>query len=270
MQQYNLEILTELVIGYLPRLALAIITLFIGLWFTKRLTVILGKFMDSRGLDPSLKPFLTGIARIGMILLLVISVMQMIGIEMTSFIALIGAAGISIGMALSGSLQHFAGGILLLIYKPFKVGDVIEAQGQRGIVQEIGIFSTVINTIDNKKVFIPNGPLSTGTIVNFTAEDKRRLDIDFMISYRNDIDKVKEIINRVVNSNSKVLKEPVPFVGISGISNDTISLILRVWVRTMDLVTAEFDLRENIKREFDNNGIIQPIQQLEIKMKNSL
>ncbi|MCX7877064.1 MAG: mechanosensitive ion channel [Ignavibacteria bacterium] len=269
MQEYSIEKLTELALGYLPKLALAIITLIAGLWFIKRMVRLIGKVMDARQLDPSLKPFLTGIARVGMILLLVISVMQMIGVEMTSFIALIGAAGLSVGMALSGSLQHFAGGVLLLIYKPFRVGDVIEAQGQRGIVQEIGMFSTIINTIDNKRIFIPNGPLSTGTIINFTAEDKRRLDMELSVSCRNDIDEIKSIIKQILNSENKVLKEPEPFIGVSGISQDAMNIAIRVWTKTSDLLPAEFSLRETIKKEFDRNGIEVPIQQIEVKMKGS-
>ena len=184
LDQLTIQKTVEMVIEYLPKLALALLTLVAGLWLIRLLVKFVGKVMESRKVDESLRPFLKSVISIVLKVLLLISVMGMIGIEMTSFIALIGAVGLSIGMALSGSLQHFAGGVLLLIYKPFKKGDFIEAQGHKGTVKELQIFNTVLNTIDNKVVFIPNGPLSTGTVVNYTTEDKRRIDMVFGFTYK--------------------------------------------------------------------------------------
>jgi small conductance mechanosensitive channel len=193
--------------------------------------------------------------------------MGMVGIEMTSFIALIGAAGISLGMALSGALQHFAGGVLLLVYKPFKVGDFIEAQNYKGNVKEIGIFSTVINTIDNKAVFIPNGPLSSGTIVNYTTEGKRRAEITFGISYSDDIDKAKRIIRSVLDKEPKILKEPEPLIVVSELGASSVNIMIRVWVTVDDFLDVNFYLLESVKKEFDKQGITIPFPQMDVNLK---
>jgi small conductance mechanosensitive channel len=263
---FNLKILTEQIMGYLPRLALAIITLVAGLWLIARFTRFLRRIMVARSMDASLIPFLTTLSRIILLIMLIISVMQMIGVEMTSFIALLGAAGISLGMALSGSLQHFAGGVLLLVYRPFRAGDFIEAQGHRGTVNEIGIYSTVITTIDNRKVFIPNGPLSTGTIVNFTLEDKRRIEMIFGVSYRDDIDKVKKVLSDVVSGHPMVLQEPKPVIGISELAANCVNFVVRIWVKTTDMIDAEFQIKEVVKKEFEKNNITIPFQQIDVNI----
>lgn len=262
-----IEKIIELVIGYLPRLALALITLLIGLWLIKTFTRFLTRIMKARNVDESLIPFLTTIARILFTVLLLISVMELIGIEMTSFIALLGAVGLSIGMALSGSLQHFAGGVLLLIYKPFKKGDFIEAQSQKGTVREIGIFNTVIMTIDNKTVYLPNGPLSTGTITNYTSEATRRVDLVFGIGYRDDIDKAKAVLSRIAQEDTKILKEPVPIIGVNELAASSVNIAFRVWVATDDFMDMEFLLKEKVKVEFDKAGITIPFPQMDVNLK---
>ena len=199
--------------------------------------------------------------------MLVISVMGMIGIEMTSFIALLGAVGISLGMALSGSLQHFAGGVLLLIYKPFSKGDFIEAQGIKGTVRELRIFNTVLNTLENKIVFLPNGPLSTGTIINYTLEPQRRIDSVFSISYSDDIDKAKDILSKIMNSSEKVLKTPEPVIGVTSLGDSAVNIETRVWVNTNDVVEMTFYLNEIVKKEFDKNGISIPFPQMDVNLK---
>ena len=200
--------------------------------------------------------------------LLVISVMGMIGIEMTSFIALLGAIGISIGMALSGSLQHFAGGVLLLIYKPFKKGDLIEAQGYTGVVNELRIFNTILNTLDNKTVFIPNGPLSTDVIVNFSMEETRRIDLVFSISYRDKIENAKTILLDVIESDPRILKSPVPVIGVSALAESSVNIEIRVWVKNTEFLETGFYLREAVKKAFDANGITIPFPQVDVHMKN--
>lgn len=267
LDKQTLEKIIELVIGYLPKLALAILTLVVGLWLIKIFVKFLVRVMNARKIDESLIPFLSTIVRVLLIVLLMISVMGMIGIEMTSFIALIGAAGLSIGMALSGSLQHFAGGVLLLIYKPFKKGDFIEAQNQKGTVREVGIFNTVVLTLDNKTVYLPNGPLSTGTIINYTCEERRRIDLVFSIGYGDDIDNAKKVLKRIADSDSRILKEPAPIIGVSELAASSINLAFRVWAGTEDIADLDLHIKERVKKEFDKEGISIPFPQMDVNLK---
>jgi small conductance mechanosensitive channel len=266
LDQETLHKAFDMVLEYLPRLALALITLIAGLWLIRLLVRFVGKVMESRKVDESLRPFLRSVVSVVMKVLLLISVMGMIGIEMTSFIALIGAVGLSIGMALSGSLQHFAGGVLLLIYKPFKKGDFIEAQGHKGTVRELQIFNTVLNTLDNKVVFIPNGPLSTGTVVNYSAEDKRRIDLCIGISYSSDIDKAKSVIEKILKEQPRILTEPPYIIGVKELASSSVNIELRVWVNTADIIDMGFYLNEEIKKQFDKNGISIPFPQMDVHL----
>ncbi|MBE2217433.1 MAG: mechanosensitive ion channel [Ignavibacteria bacterium] len=265
--KHSLEVLTEQVIEYLPKLALALITLIAGLWLISLFVKFIVRIMQARKVDESLRPFFRTIISIVLKVLLLISVMGMIGIEMTSFIALLGAVGLSIGMALSGSLQHFAGGVLLLIYKPFVKEDFIEAQGHKGTVKELRIFNTVLHTLDNKVVFIPNGPLSTGSIVNYSREPQRRIDSVFSISYGSDIKKAKDIISEVIESNSKILKDPLPVIGVKELAASSVVLESRVWVNNSDLIELGFYMNEAVKLAFDSNGIVMPFPQMDVNLK---
>ncbi|MCC6865290.1 MAG: mechanosensitive ion channel [Ignavibacteria bacterium] len=268
LDNHSIEIITDKIINYLPKLALAILTLIIGLYLIKFFLKFINRIMNVKKVDESLRPFFKTIISIVLKVMLLISVMGMIGIEMTSFIALLGAVGISIGMALSGSLQHFAGGVLLLIYKPFNKGDLIEAQGQKGTVKELRMFNTVLSTLDNKTVFIPNGPLSTGTIVNYTLEPTRRVDTVFSISYNDDIDKAKAIILNVISKNDKLLKEPEPVIGIVALADSSVKIESRVWVNTLDYLDMNFFMYEEVKKQFDKEGITIPFPQMNVTIKN--
>lgn len=264
---HSIQVITEKVIEYLPKLALALITLIIGLYLIKLLIKFINKILTVKKIDESLMPFFTSLTSIVLKVLLLISVMGMIGIEMTSFIALLGAVGISIGMALSGSLQHFAGGVLLLIYKPFSKGDFIEAQGQKGTVRELRIFNTVLNTVDNKIVFVPNGPLSTGTIVNYSLEPTRRIDSLFSISYADDIDRAKEIIKRVIESNNKILKIPEYVIGVKTLGASSVNIETIIWVKSADLDKLTYFMNEAVKKEFDKEKITIPFPQMDVNLK---
>ncbi len=268
--KHSIDLLTENIIDYLPKLALALVTLVIGLYSIKLLLKFIGRVMEARKVDESLRPFFRTLVSIVLKVLLLISVMGMIGIEMTSFIALLGAIGLSIGMALSGSLQHFAGGVLLLIYKPFSKGDFIEAQGVKGTVRELRIFNTVLNTLDNKIVFLPNGPLSTGNIINYTLEKTRRIDTVFSISYTDDIEKAKSVILKVINSSEKILKDPVPVIGVKELAASSVNIESRVWVLTDDLVDMTFFMNEEVKKQFDLNNITIPFPQMDVNLKKDI
>lgn len=263
----NPDKVIELIISYLPKFALAIITLVIGLWLIRMFVKGVGRLMEAKKVDEALRPFLKSVVSIVLKILLLVSVMGMIGIEMTSFIAVLGAVGLAIGMALSGALQHFAGGVLILIYKPFKKGDFIEAQGHKGSVKEIRIFNTVLNSLDNKIIFIPNGPLSTGSIINFSAEEMRRVDMTISISYRDDIDKAKGILYTLTDSDKRIVKNPLPLVAVSELGVSSVNLAVRVWVKNSDYQDVNFAFLESVKKEFDKNEITIPFPQMEINLK---
>ena len=263
----NPDKIFEIVIAYLPKLALAIVTLVAGLWLIRIFVKGILRLMQAKKVDESLQPFFKSVVSIVLKILLFISVMGMTGIEMTSFIAVLGAVGLSFGMALSGALQHFAGGVLILIYKPFKKGDFIEALGQKGIVKEIRIFNTVINSVDNKVIYMPNGPLSTGTIINYNVEDKRRLDMIVSISYNDDIEIAKGILNKLVLNDTRILSSPAPFVGVSELAKSSVNLSVFVWVNPPNYQNVNFDFLESVKKEFDSEGITIPFPQMEVSLK---
>lgn len=256
--------LIELAVAYGGKLLLAIITLIVGLWLISRLSKVLRKVFELRSFERTLQIFLIQLISIVLKILLFISVVTMVGVQMTSFIALLGAAGIAFGMALSGTLQNFAGGVMLLIFKPFKVGDYIEAQGYAGTVKEMLIFHTVLNTPDKKTIVIPNGALSTGSLINFSAEPLRRVDWTFGISYTDSIDLAREIILDVMNSDERIHKEPSPFVGVISLGDSSVNLVTRVWVDAPNYWDVFFAMNERVKKEFDSRGITIPFPQRDV------
>jgi len=255
---------TNMVMNYGPNLLLALVTLIVGLWVIKSLTKASLKMMKKGDMDESLKSFLSSIISIVLKILLVVSVMGMVGIEMTSFIAILGAAGLAVGMALSGTLQNFAGGVMILIFKPYKVGDFIEAQGYMGVVKEIQIFNTILLTPDNKRVIIPNAPISSGTMVNYSAESERRVDFTFGIGYTDDIDKAKEVLMSIIKSNNKILQSPEPFIGLSELADSSVNFAVRVWAKGEDYWDVFFAMNETVKKEFDKQNISIPYPQTDV------
>ena len=256
----------DLIIAYGSQLVLAILTLIIGFWVIGKITKATKHIFASRRIDETLQPFLLGIIEYLLKILLVISVMGMVGIEMTSFIAIMGAAGLAIGMALSGTLQNFAGGVMILILKPFKKGDYIEAQGHAGTVDEVQIFSTILRTPDNKIIYIPNGGLSTNSLINYSREATRRVDFSFGIGYGDDIDKAKAIIRQVADSHGKVLKDPEPFIVVGELADSSVNLTTRLWANATDYWSIYFYMNENVKKEFDKQGISIPFPQTDIHL----
>ncbi len=254
------------VLSYGMKLLLAIILLLIGFWIIKKVVNGIHKILTSKNIDPTLIPFVKSLLSVTFKALLLISVISYLGIPMTSFVALLGAAGLAIGMALSGTLQNFAGGVILLILKPFKVGDFIEAQGYMGVVNEIQIFNTIITTTDNKRVIIPNGGLSTGALTNYTAEPTRRVDLTFGIGYSDDIDKARNVILDVINKNDSILKEPAPFIGVVELADSSVNLVTRVWTETASYWDVFFYMQETVKKDFDKQGISIPFPQHDVHM----
>jgi small conductance mechanosensitive channel len=257
----------SLVMIYAPKLVLAIITLVVGLWLINRFVGVLDKKIGAK--DPTLNKFLCGLTSAVMKVMLLVSVASMIGIATTSFIAVIGAAGLAIGLALQGSLANFAGGVLILIFKPFKVGDTIEAQGFHGAVTEIQILYTVVDTFDNRRIVIPNGSLSNATLVNVSIYKNRRCDMTFGIHYDDDIDKAKAILQRLFEEDERSLKDPEPRICVGSLGDNSVNLMFRPWVATDDLWPYYWDMHEKVKKAFDKEGITIPYPQRDMHMYKS-
>lgn len=257
------------IMEYGPKLIGAIVALVIGLWLIGWALKLAKRGMTRANVDASLMPFL--ISLIGGLLkvMLAISIMSMLGIAMTSFIAILAAAGLAVGMALSGTLQNFAGGVMILLFKPFKVGDFIEAQGYAGVVKEIQIFVTILTTGDNKTIIIPNGGLSNGAVINYSTQSTRRVDWVFGIGYGDDIKKAKEIIKRLLESDTRVLKDPAVFIALSAMADSSINLTVRVWVNAPDYWGVFFDTNEKVYNDFNAGGINIPFPQMDVHVHNN-
>lgn len=269
------EISTEQMAGYMdtavemgmtygPKLVLAILVLVIGLWVINRFIRLMGAGMEKSNTEPTLAKFLCNLSSVVLKALLLISVASMIGIETTSFIAVLGAAGLAIGLALQGSLANFAGGVLVLMFRPYKVGDFIDAQGVMGTVHEIQIFNTILKTPDNKVIIVPNGSISNGIITNFSMEATRRVDFVFGIGYSDDIGKAKSVIEGLVKADERALTDPAPMIVVSELGDSSVNITTRVWVNAADYWGLFFDLTEKVKLAFDQEGISIPFPQRDV------
>ncbi len=247
----------------------AIATLIIGIWLAKIISKFVGNTLKKKEVDETLSKFLVSLVKIGLIAFVVISAAAQIGIQTASFVAVIGAAGLAIGFALQGSLSNLAAGVMLIIFKPIKVGDYINGGGAEGVVELVGIFVTTLVTLDNKVIYIPNATLTSGNIVNVTAKDTRRVDMVFGISYGDDIDKARSAINEVVNANSKILKEPKPDILVSELGDSSVNFNVRPWVNTTDYWDVYFNVTEKIKKKFDEQKISIPFPQRDVHMYQS-
>lgn len=256
----------ELTLEHGPRVVLAIVVLVVGLWAIGMIGRAIVRLMQKRDMDPSLIPFLKGLSTMLLKVMLVISVIQMLGVETTSFIAVLGAAGLAVGMALSGTLQNFAGGVMILVFKPFKVGDTIEAQGHFGTVHSIQIFNTILKTPDNKTVILPNAPVSSGSMVNYSTEARRRVDHSFGIGYGDDIDKARAVIEGIVKADARILKDPAPFIAVGELGDSSVNFTVRNWVKSEDYWGVHFDTIEAVKKQFDAQGISIPFPQMDVHM----
>lgn len=245
----------------LPGVVTAIIILILGLWVIRILNRMVQRFFDHKEYDPALESFLQSFISIALKILLFVLVITQLGVESTSLVAIIGAAGLAIGLALQGSLANFAGGVLILIFKPFRVGDWISAQGADGSVKEINIFYTKLNTFGNQEVIIPNGKLSNDNIVNYSAENTRRDKIDVGIGYGSNIKKAKDILLKLCEENENILKEPAPEVYVGALADSSVNLTLRFWATNENFWAAHWYVMEEIKLRFDAAGIEIPFPQ---------
>jgi small conductance mechanosensitive channel len=262
------EVMT-IALEYGPKIIGAIIVWIVGGIIIKWIMKLISNLMEKRQLDNSLKPFLKSLTSVLLKTLLAITVLGMLGIEMTSFIAILGAAGLAIGMALSGTLQNLAGGVMLLIFKPFKVGDFIEAQGYSGVVKEIQIFNTIITTGDNKTIIIPNGGLSTSSMVNYSTLPTRRVDWTFGIGYGDDVDKAKDVLKKLLSEDARILKDPEPFIAVSALADSSVNFVVRAWVNGADYWGVFFDMNEKVYKTFSKEGLNIPYPQMDVHVHNA-
>ncbi|MFT6927656.1 MAG: small conductance mechanosensitive channel [Psychromonas sp.] len=261
-----MTLVTENALEYGPKLIAAIAIWIIGSWVIKLLVSGLNKVMDKGKVDPSLKPFLCSISGIVLKVMLGITVLGMLSIEMTSFVALLAAAGLAVGMALSGTLQNFAGGVMILLFKPFKVGDFIDAQGYMGTIKEIQIFNTILKTADNKTIIIPNGGLSTGSMVNFSTESTRRVDWTIGVAYGDDLDKARAVIKQLCDADERIFKDPAVVIVVSALADSSVNFAVRAWVKAPDYWGVFFDMNENVYKTFSKEGLNIPFPQMDVHL----
>lgn len=246
----------------------AILFLIVGFWIVKIVVRQSAKLLAKKNIDASLVSFLRSFFGVGLKIMIIVSVMGMVGIEMTSFIAILGAAGLAVGLAFQGTLSNFAGGIMILIFKPYKVGDFIEAQGYLGAVSEIMIFNTILRTPDNKVIIIPNGALANGSMINYTDQQTRRVDWKFGVAYGTDYKKVREIILNILDTDPRIQKDPEMFIGLGEMANSSINIVVRVWTKTEDYWDVHFDINEKIYETFNKEGVEIPFPQMDVHIKN--
>lgn len=243
----------------------AILIFVIGRFLISFLKRLVAKVMVRRHIDAGIQSFVKSLVNILLTILLIIAVIGKLGVETTSFAALLASAGVAIGMALSGNLQNFAGGLIVLLFRPFKVGDWIETQsGVSGTVREIQIFHTILTTADNKVIYIPNGPLSSGTVTNYSREDTRRVDWVIGVDYGEDYDKVESTVRRIIAADNRILKEPAPFIALHALDASSVNVVIRVWVNAADYWGVYFDMNKTIYAVFNEEGIDFPFPQLTV------
>ena len=263
-----LDTLESVALAYGPKVIGTIVILVVGLWLARLVRRIIGRVITRRELDPIIGAFITNLAHIALLVFVVIAALQTAGIPTTSFVAVIGAAGLAIGLALQSSLSNFAAGFLLIIFRPFKQGDYIEAGGSAGLVEEIQVFTTVLKTPDNKKVIVPNSGIMGGNIVNFSAHPTRRVDWVFGVSYSDDIDKVRATLQRLIEADSCILKDPAPEIVVSALADSSVNFTVRGWVAMAEYWNVLFAMNERVKKTFDAEGITIPFPQREMHVYN--
>lgn len=250
------------------RILIAVIVFIVGRFLISMLNKFVGRLMDKRKVDISIKTFVKSLVNITLTVLLIISVVGALGVETTSFAALLASAGVAVGMALSGNLQNFAGGLIVLLFKPYKVGDWIESQGVSGTVKEIQIFHTILTTADNKVIYVPNGAMSSGVVTNYSNQVTRRVEWIVGVDYGEDYEKVQKIVYDILAVDQRILKEPAPFVALHALDASSVNVVARVWVNSGDYWGVYFDINKAIYETFNEKGINFPFPQLTVHQGN--
>lgn len=259
---------TDIIVTYASEYSLkivaAIFIFIIGKWVVKKLTAISKKLMQKAKVDNTLVEFGESVIYFALLLMVVLAALNSLGINTTSFVAIIGAAGLAIGLALQGSLANIGAAVLIILFRPFKVGDFVEAGGATGTVEDINLFSTIIAPIDNRTIIVPNSKIVGGNITNYSKKEKRRVDHVFGIGYDDDLKLAKNILMDLMTSDERVLKEPAPFVAVGELGDSSVNLVFRAWVATSDYWDVHFDMLEKVKLAFDEKGISIPYPQMDI------
>ena len=256
-----LHALTDLAVSIVGRLIQLALIWYIGRWLSRRLIKLAKMLMDKHDVTPSVRTFVSSLLDVVSLIIILIMIISILGIDTSSFIALFASAGVAIGMALSGTLQNFAGGVIILLFRPFKVGDFIEAQGVTGTVREIQIFNTLVATGDNKVILLPNGPVSTGIINNYSRENVRRVDMVFSISYGDDFEKAKEVLLRIINEDERILDKPAaPAINLLELAASSIDISVKVWCNQSDYWSVKFDMNKKVYETFPKEGLNFPYQ----------
>lgn len=258
------QLIRQYVVPFGIKLLVAIIVLIIGRWLIKWIKKWMANGLMSRHGDPTLHKFLSNLVAVVLNFILIIFIISILGVNTSSLVALLASAGLAIGMALSGTLQNFAGGVVIMLFRPFKVGDFISAQGQEGVVKEIQIFNTIVLTTDNKVIHIPNGILSTGVMTIFTKEEQRRVDWTVSISYGDDYDKAKSVLLKLCQEDPRILKDPAPFVEIGLLNDSSVDLKMRVWVKSTDYWPVFFKMNEKVYKTLPKEGLHFPFPQVDV------
>ncbi len=260
--------LAEQAIWVFVKILIALAFYFVGRWLIRRILRLMDRMFERKEVDISIRPFIRNTASVVMILVLVLVVVQTLGVNVTSLIAIFSAATLAIGMALSGTAQNFAGGVMILAVKPYRVGDYITAQGQSGTVQEIKLFSTVITTVDNQTIYIPNNVIATGIIDNYSTATTRRTDWSLALSYGDDVEVARRVILEMLSADERILKEPAPVVWLNALEDSCIRLTVRAWVKNSDLWEVFFEYNERFYKELPKAALRFPFPQLDIHVKN--
>lgn len=269
MELISVEVLRDLLITYAPRVVGALLTLIIGFWVIGWVSRLVKKALEKRDLEEGVRTFLASLVSIGLKVLLLLSVASMFGIATTSFVAIFGALTLAVGMALQGNLGHFASGVLILVFKPYRVGDFIVTQGYSGTVREIQMFNTTLTALDNRIIFVPNGAITSGPIENITMLGERRLDLTFGIGYSDDIDKARGIIERVLKSAPNALLDKGYDIFVKELADSSVNFGVRFWTAVPDYWPAFTYMQENIKKEFDREGINIPFPQMDVHVQQN-
>lgn len=242
----------------------AVLVFIIGRFLIKTLNRFVGRLMDKREVDISIKTFVKSLVNILLTILLIVSVVGALGVETTSFAALLASAGVAVGMALSGNLQNFAGGLVVLLFKPYKVGDLVEAQNVTGTVKEIQIFHTILTTADNKVIYVPNGALSSGVVINYSDRKTRRVEWIFGVDYGEDYNKVEQVVRGILSAEKRILLDPAPFIALHALDASSVNVVIRVWVNSEDYWGVYFDVNQAVYKTFNEKGINFPFPQLTV------
>ncbi len=254
----------DLITVFGVKILAALAIFIIGRWVVKYIGNLIRRVMESRHVDPMLTKFVANLAYMALLTFVILAALGMLGIQTTSFIAVLGAAGLAIGLALQGSLANFAAGVLMIIFRPFKVGDFIEGAGTAGVVEEMQVFTTMLATPDNKTVIIPNAKLSADNIVNYSTKGTRRADMVFGIGYEDDIDRAREVIADILANDERVMKDPPIQIAVSELADSSVNFVVRAWVKSGDYWGVVFDAIEAVKKKFDTEGISIPFPQRDV------